>query len=310
MFSISGACEQCGESFLCSELREHECRECPKRPRQKYCSDIYVYVGQVDESVNGCVPHGMGKLTFVEDEIIQDTLQGTFKDGKLNGQGIITFGNGIIQSTLRGTFKDGKLNGQGTITFDNGTIHQGTFKDGKLNGQGTITFDNGTIYCGMFKNGLLNGQGTITFDNGTIYRGMFKNGRLNGQGTITFDNGTIYRGMFKNGRLNGQGTITFDNGTIQQGTFKNGLGDGLHSRMNEKTREVDMVWYDNDRETKRIRCTIDTITLVGAPDTADAIRPCRKRKHAEQLSVRNDPEESLKVPCALTLVNKKQKGAQ
>ena len=52
-----------------------------------------------------------------------------------------------------GQFKDGKFDGQGTYTYGDGTKYIGEFKDGLPNGQGTYTYADGTKYIGEFKDG-------------------------------------------------------------------------------------------------------------------------------------------------------------
>jgi hypothetical protein len=52
-----------------------------------------------------------------------------------------------------GQFKDGKFDGQGTYTYGDGTKYTGQFKDGLPNGQGIYTYGDGTKYTGQFKDG-------------------------------------------------------------------------------------------------------------------------------------------------------------
>ena len=60
--------------------------------------------------------------------IKEDTCEGDCK----NGVGVLTTPIG----TFEGTFKNGKLNGQGKITFISGDKQEGIFLDNVLNGQG------------------------------------------------------------------------------------------------------------------------------------------------------------------------------
>jgi hypothetical protein len=59
------------------------------------------------------------------------TAEGEFANGRLNGQGKVTYPIGKIAEE-EGEFKDGWLNGQGKITYRKGDIEEGEFKDGKL----------------------------------------------------------------------------------------------------------------------------------------------------------------------------------
>jgi hypothetical protein len=52
-----------------------------------------------------------------------------------------------------GQFKDGKFDGQGTYTYGDGTKYTGQFKDGLPNGQGIYTYGDETKYTGQFKDG-------------------------------------------------------------------------------------------------------------------------------------------------------------
>ncbi len=143
--------------------------------------------------------------------------EGQFKDGKLNGNGKISYTNGNI---FEGQFKNGYLNGNGKISYTSGNIYEGQFKDGKLNGFGKISYTNGNIYEGQFQDGQLNGNGKISYTNGNIFEGQFQDGHLNGNGKISHNNGNIYEGQFQNGQLNGYGKIVYKNGPIVEGPFQ------------------------------------------------------------------------------------------
>jgi len=188
--------------------------------------------------------------------IKEDTCEGDCK----NGVGVLTTPIG----TFEGTFKNGKLNGQGKITFISGDKQEGIFLDNVLNGQGKRidkTSDGEVkIYEGVFKNGTITsgkitypwgkveetlsggkfiyeddyyslvGNGKIKYSDGRISEGEFDGSdNLNGTGTITLKDGTKHKGTFDSGKLkisgniqNGVGKYINSNGTIYEGTFKNG----------------------------------------------------------------------------------------
>jgi hypothetical protein len=67
-----------------------------------------------------------------------------------------------------GEYRDGKRNGQGTVTWSDGVKYVGEFKDGKLNGQGTLTWANGTKYVGQFRDGKMGGTGKLIHPDGKV----------------------------------------------------------------------------------------------------------------------------------------------
>jgi len=165
------------------------------------------------------------------------------KDGKRDGQGILTLANG---DKYVGEFKDDKRNGQGTFTFANGDKYVGEYKDDKRNGQGTFTFAKGDKYVGEWKDEKINGQGTYTFASGEKYVGTFKDGKRNGQGNNTRANG-VYVGEYKDDKFNGQGTYTFANGNKYVGEWKdnkrNGQGTEYDSNGSISSQGI---WADNN----------------------------------------------------------------
>ena len=108
---------------------------------------------------------------------------------------------------FQGEYRNGKLYGQGSITFPDGIKYIGELKYNKPYGHGTKflpepkpIFYNNTKYVGEFKYGLLNGQAMITYANGTKFVGNFRDGSYYGPGTYTFANGTIDKGIWKNNK--------------------------------------------------------------------------------------------------------------
>ena len=79
---------------------------------------------------------------------------GTCIGGKASGTGtLISKKGGKPFSTYKGTMKEGKINGQGEVTYATGDRYMGQFKDGKRNGKGKMTGADGKLlYEGLWEN--------------------------------------------------------------------------------------------------------------------------------------------------------------
>lgn len=89
-------------------------------------------------------------------------------------QKTLVFGNN--QVTYTGTTIQGKMNGQGKMTFENGDTYEGEFVDGYFQGTGTYTSKDGWTYEGQFVKGQADGQGRLTTQDNIVYEGTFKQG--------------------------------------------------------------------------------------------------------------------------------------
>ena len=90
------------------------------------------------ECVSGDCANGYG--TNVWDN--GDKYVGEWKDGQMEGQGIITFGTGEWEGEKYvGEFKNDTTNGQGTYTYANGTTETGIWKNYELVTPNNITTD-------------------------------------------------------------------------------------------------------------------------------------------------------------------------
>ena len=89
-------------------------------------------------------------------------------------QKTLVFGNN--QVTYTGTTIQGKMNGQGKMTFENGDTYEGEFVDGYFQGTGTYTSKDGWTYEGQFVKGQADGQGKLTTHDSIVYDGTFKQG--------------------------------------------------------------------------------------------------------------------------------------
>lgn len=89
-------------------------------------------------------------------------------------QKTLVFGDN--QVTYIGTTIQGKMNGQGKMTFENGDTYEGEFVDGYFQGTGTYTSKDGWTYEGQFVKGQADGQGRLTTQDNIVYEGTFKQG--------------------------------------------------------------------------------------------------------------------------------------
>ena len=89
-------------------------------------------------------------------------------------QKTLVFGDN--QVTYTGTTIQGKMNGQGKMTFENGDTYEGEFVDGYFQGTGTYTSKDGWMYEGQFVKGQADGQGRLTTQDNIVYEGTFKQG--------------------------------------------------------------------------------------------------------------------------------------
>jgi len=89
-------------------------------------------------------------------------------------QKTLVFGDN--QVTYTGTTIQGKMNGQGKMTFENGDTYEGEFVDGYFQGTGTYTSVDGWTYEGQFVKGQADGQGKLTTQDSIVYEGTFKQG--------------------------------------------------------------------------------------------------------------------------------------
>ena len=93
---------------------------------------------------------GRGVLQWYQDNKPSERSEGEFRDGKLNGRGILIGANG---DRYDGDFRDGRQNGRGAATFTNGDRYEGEWRDGNPNGVGRLARANGDVFNGIWANG-------------------------------------------------------------------------------------------------------------------------------------------------------------
>ena len=124
---------------------------------------------------------------------LRATMQSS--DGPRDGQGVRT----SVEDATRyqGEFRDGKMNGQGVMFFPDRKRYEGEFRDDHRTGHGVSTLLDGTRYEGEFTDGWLNGHGIATMADGSRYEGGFSHGKRNGHGIETTPDGQRHEGEFR-----------------------------------------------------------------------------------------------------------------
>lgn len=121
----------------------------------------------------------------------------------------IATGNGTVQWYLNGkpslrhegNFREGKLNGKGVITDVNENRIEGDFVNGKRTGKGIIKWHNGDRYEGDFVDGKLAGKGVFIAISGDRYEGSWVDSRQEGYGELKLKSGRVDRGIWAAGKL-------------------------------------------------------------------------------------------------------------
>jgi len=122
----------------------------------------------------------------------------------------------IRGQTHTGCFVEGKLEGPGIIAFGNGDRYEGSFTRGLREGRGTMVFADGRRYSGTWAGDRPHGRGMFTEPSGNRYEGEYRNGRREGYGVMTTQGGVSrYEGEWR-----GQGTrLRISSFRRRQGVF-------------------------------------------------------------------------------------------
>lgn len=116
-----------------------------------------------------------------------------------NGKGTMKYSDG---SEYTGDWVNGVRQGQGTMTYNNG-IYDGEWQNDKKNGKGTYTWNDGKKYDGAYVDDVRSGSGIfsnwVDLTNGYsgTYYGESKNDQFDGYGYFLFDNGDKFEGVYK-----------------------------------------------------------------------------------------------------------------
>jgi len=100
--------------------------------------------------------------------------EGCFLDGVAQGLGQLV--EPARNAQCSGNWKDGKMDGMGVVTTPDGT-YTGEMLEGKASGFGTYKSNDGTIFEGNWLNGLRHGRGVYMKTDGRIYDAMWKLGK-------------------------------------------------------------------------------------------------------------------------------------
>lgn len=149
---------------------------------------------------------------------------GSWLRGKPHGPGVMQYGDG----TYHGNFRDGKLDGEGILITNNGDNYTGHFSNDSFNGQGKFTFANGDYYDGEWLNNNKHGLGTFVLVNNRIYTGNWENNKPSGKGNMNFliSKVNINDGDFKHEIKNGEevfiieGIFVYPDGSQFKGVFE------------------------------------------------------------------------------------------
>ena len=199
-----------------------------------------IFNGVLDDKINIC---GKGKINLKDGR----TYEGTFVDGKLEGEGTYINNKGDIYI---GGFVGGKLNGKGKIiqkreninksnggneqeninnkdnNDDNNLVYEGEIKDFKREGHGVEKCPE-YVYEGNFHDDMKNGQGSIKYLKlGRKYEGEFKNNEITGYGYLIYENKQTYNGNLVDGKKEGKGKYIWPDGSEYEGEYKNDIREG------------------------------------------------------------------------------------
>ena len=199
-----------------------------------------LFNGVLDDKIN---ISGKGKINLKDGR----TYEGTFVDGKLEGEGTYINNKGDIYI---GGFIGGKLNGKGKIiqkreninksnggneqeninnkdnNDDNNLVYEGEIKDFKREGHGVEKCPE-YVYDGNFHDDMKNGQGSIKYLKlGRKYEGEFKNNEITGYGYLIYENKQTYNGNLVDGKKEGKGKYIWPDGSEYEGEYKNDIREG------------------------------------------------------------------------------------
>jgi hypothetical protein len=172
-------------------------------------------------------------------------FEGKIKSGVKNSNGYLYLedaeGELIVDGLyVKGTFKNNKLNGQGIELFSDGEVYEGAWVDGQLTGIGRMKTANGIEITGLFNNFDII-EGKIAYPNGRVENGKFVNRELV-DGKIIHPNGDIFEGTFDDYWLV-QGKKTFSDGDIYEGEWnKKQFINGTYK--NKSGYEASGTWVD------------------------------------------------------------------
>ncbi len=189
---------------------------------------------------------GKGKLTWTKGGKPAGSYEGFMDGGKLNGLGKVQLvaKGGTIE--IEGAFKDGDLDGGGLIKDADGNIYEGELKDGKPHGTGYQKIGD-EEYVGAFVDGERHGLGLV-LGKTTAYLGELDKGVASGSGVLEDDLGGRFHGQFSNNMPHGFGTYVAKDGAVYQGQFVKGQASGaMLVRSSGTAKAVVETWKDGKK---------------------------------------------------------------
>ena len=227
---------------------------------------------------------GHGKVEF-NGKLV---YEGEFVQLKYDGQGLLI----TDTYTFKGPFREGKINGTGIMTYNDGTVITGKFLAENCYSVGHIIYPDGTSYYGkLYENkpyglGVYNGKDNIKYDgefqsgnitNGAIYYpdyvylGNIKNLSPNGKGNMyTKEFRKMYEGGFKSGMANGNGTFFITGDFLSKGIVPKEIYLSLksfYSELDSMKLLLKGYFLDNNLNVNDdfsiINCTDSAIILEG-----------------------------------------------
>jgi hypothetical protein len=148
------------------------------------------------------------------------TWTGACRHGLAQGRGVLRwFQNGKPAALARGSWRDGKMNGHGMITLAGGERFDGQWRNNLRNGRGVYIYANGDRYVGAYRNDQKTGHGVYTYADGSRYDGDWRDGQKDGRGTEIQSDGSRYDGQWRDNLPNGIGTAVWLNGDTYSGLW-------------------------------------------------------------------------------------------
>lgn len=163
--------------------------------------------------------HGFAVIT---DPVSKTSLQGTFRNGVLNGVGLTLTPDAQIFEC----FSDGKRHGEAIhLDRNKNLVKKCVYHEGKVTGCCKVAIG-GEVYEGFMDEQVKHGIGRFKTKRETFV-GIFHRGRKNGFGSLE-NQGMVYVGNFKEDEFEGVGLLkSKTKDSVYFGNFKAGVKEGL-----------------------------------------------------------------------------------
>ena len=217
------------------------------------------------QCLSGNCKDGIGKS-----DLGYAVYEGSFKNGKPHGNGIIDYGS----DRYSGEFAEGSEHGKGILTHKNGKAENVEYSFGNLVRKAVPNYVGGVPVEGCKKGDCKNGSGEIFFPSGNRYAGNFKGGMMHGNGTFYFAGGNIFEGEIKENVIY-KGKFSYHPEEIdfvgyfnQEGTPKTGLynhhdtgatvkiQDNAITEVHNPAVEAQLEAQQKAGDVKRVKCPV------------------------------------------------------